>query len=107
MGKLFFHLTNENYEHLAEILADDIDLDKKTKKKLIYELSVFSENYVNSPVKNVKLGEILFDLIKFMKQSDLYVPSEIMVVGSALLKAERTIALLDPDLTLARLIKNT
>ncbi|WP_226680305.1 ABC1 kinase family protein [Sutcliffiella horikoshii] len=107
MGKLFFHLTNENFEHLAEILAEDMHLDAKTKKKLVYDLSVFSDNYVNSPVKSVKLGEVLFDLIKLMKEYDLYVPSEMMVVGSALLKAERTIALLDPELTLASLIKNT
>lgn len=104
MSRISFHLMNENYERLADVVCEDLFLEPMTKKRLVHDLSVFTEKYMKSPVKKVKLGNTFLDLMNLLKQYSIHVPNEMFQAGSTLIKAEGTIALLHPELTLSELI---
>ncbi len=104
--KVIFHLINEDFEKLAEVVSEDIRMDPAKKRRLVYELSTFVEDHVKAPIKQAHFGSILLGLVEILRTFSIQVPGELVMVGNTLIKAEKTIATLHPELQLSDVLKN-
>lgn len=104
MNKILFSLMNEDFDRLSDVVSEEILLEPAEKRKLTLDLAIFSEKYVKSQVQKINLGSVFLDLMTLLKQYSIYVPPEMIQVGNVLAKAEGTITLLHPKLTLADMI---
>ncbi|KIO48436.1 AarF/ABC1/UbiB kinase family protein [Nitrosospira sp. NpAV] len=106
LARLLLGLVQHEPMHVADVLLDwtsgsggmdgDINEDALTS-----EIETFVDQHLGVPLKQLKLGNILFDLVAILRGHRLLLPPDLALFIKAFITLEGTGRELDPDLDLA------
>lgn len=97
IADLLASLVSRDYETILNILvewAGDVQINET---KLAMDLDEFFFNYENAPLRQIRFGTMLSDLITVMRENHLSVPSDLAMLFKALMTLEGLGRQLDPD----------
>lgn len=77
------------------IVPEDID-----RKKLVRDVDLLREKYLDVPLSQVHLGEAVNDLFNIAFQHRILIPADLVLLGKSLLSLEGIVERLDPDISI-------
>ncbi|MEK3937155.1 AarF/UbiB family protein [Sporosarcina sp. FSL W7-1349] len=83
-----------------ELLSNETDL-----KELEHDLDDLQWSYYDMSFEQLNLGEVLVELFAVARRHQINIPSEITLLGKAILSLENILATLDPDFNIMKAIE--
>lgn len=77
------------------IIPDDID-----RTKLHRDIDLLRDKYYDIPFREIKLGQAINDLFNIVYKYRMHVPSDLTLLGKALITVEGVVGNLDPDISI-------
>ncbi|GGA32222.1 ABC1 kinase family protein [Paenibacillus physcomitrellae] len=84
---------------IRAIAAMGIVPDEVNESKLFDDVEQLRERYYNVPLSQISLGEAVNDMFRVAFRHRIMLPSELTLVGKALLTMEGVVTALDPDIS--------
>lgn len=98
---LLLGLVQHESAHVVDVLLDWAGDGEINEKVLAAEIQLFVDQYVGVPLRQLKLGTILADLVAILRGHRLHLPPELALCFKAFISLEGMGRELDPNLDLA------
>ncbi|HCY61675.1 MAG TPA: ubiquinone biosynthesis protein UbiB [Oxalobacteraceae bacterium] len=99
--QMLFGLVRREPERVADILLDWTGNAVVDEEGLIGEIQTFVERYSGVPLKQLKLGEMLSDMLALMRQHHVTLPPDLSLLVKAFISLEGMGRELDPGFDMA------
>lgn len=106
LGKLLLGFLFKNQEQVMNAIMNlGIASEIKNKKMLRLELERLQEKYFDVPLKEIHFGQAMHELMEISFRQHIRLPAEFTLLAKTFLTLEGLIAELDPDYSIAELVK--
>jgi len=99
--RLLLGLVKQRPAHVTEVLLDWADDGTRNDEELSGEIESFVEQYRGVPLKELRVGEMLNDAVKILRQHRLSMPSDLALLVKAFVSLEAMGRDLDPEFDIA------
>ncbi len=98
-------LSRDPEEVLHAIISFGIVPAKTDKDQLKWELERLQEKYYDLPLKEIHLGQVLYELMEISFKQHIKLPRDLTLLAKTLFTLESLISLLEPDYSIAEIAK--
>ncbi|SEO61556.1 AarF/ABC1/UbiB kinase family protein [Nitrosovibrio sp. Nv6] len=98
---LLLGLVEQEAPRVTDVLLGWTGDDEVNEKRLTAEIQTFVDQYVGVPLKQIKLGDMLADLVGILRGHRLHLPSDLALFFKAFISLEGMGRELDPNLDIA------
>ncbi len=98
-------ITGDREQVLASIVNLGVITDKTDKNELKWELGRLQEYYYALPLKEIQVGQLLYELMEISYRQQIRFPAEFTILAKTFFTLEGLVSELEPDFSIAEILE--